>query len=240
MPAISSGKVLITGTNGYITWVIRTLLEQGFSVQGAVCSADKIMHLCELFASYSDKLKFIIVPNITQVHIVGVMEAEMLTVSCRGVFDEAVKGVNAIEHMASPYHFHADNLTVKLLEPTINGTVHILESAHKYGMHNTLVKHIVVTSSMAAVMKVSEEPLLLSELNWNNQAMDDVKKNGCSVSGAAKYHMPKMLAERGVWADFMKTHKGEITWDLAVMKLLLTRGAYDLDLSQCSHDLPTP
>ena len=42
MPAIDSGKVLVTGANGYIaSWIVLTLLQQGYSVRGTVRTAEK-------------------------------------------------------------------------------------------------------------------------------------------------------------------------------------------------------
>lgn len=68
MPAISSGWVLLTGANGYIaTWVIKELLEQGFSVRGTVRSLDKGTHLEEAFKSYGSKFEVVVVPDITKV-----------------------------------------------------------------------------------------------------------------------------------------------------------------------------
>lgn len=68
MPAISSGKVLVTGANGFIAvWVVKTLLEQGFAVRGTVRSESKAAHLRETFASYGDKLEIVIVEDITKV-----------------------------------------------------------------------------------------------------------------------------------------------------------------------------
>ncbi|KAJ6596330.1 hypothetical protein DFH09DRAFT_905482 [Mycena vulgaris] len=196
MPAITSGKVLVSGANGYIAWVVRTLLEEGFSVRGAVRSFDKGKHLSELFAPYGDKFELIVVPDITQ----------------EGAFDEAVKGVDAIEHTASPFHFQADD-PAELLEPAIKGTVGILESALKYGKS---VKRVVVTSSLtsscAAVMNISSEPQVLSELDWNDQAMKEVEDRAV---------LP--LLERTAW-DFVKTHKSEIGWDVSVMNPPLVLG----------------
>jgi hypothetical protein len=48
-------------------WVVRTLLEEGFSVRGAVRSATKGTHLVEQFAAYGDKFELAIVPDITKV-----------------------------------------------------------------------------------------------------------------------------------------------------------------------------
>ncbi|KAJ7351307.1 D-lactaldehyde dehydrogenase [Mycena albidolilacea] len=204
MPAITSGKVLVSGANGYIAvWVVRTLLEHGFSVRGAVRSADKGKHLTQLFAPYGEKFEIVVVPDIT----------------VEGAFDEAVKGVDAIEHTASPFHFQADD-PAELLEPAIKGTVGILESARKYG---TSVKRVVVTSSCAAVLNISTTPQLLSELDWNDQAVQEVEEKGREASAGAKYRTSKTLAERAAW-DFVKKHKGEIGWDVSVMNPPLVVG----------------
>lgn len=68
MPAITSGKVLVSGANGYIAvWIVKFLLAQGFSVRGTVRSEAKTKHLKELFKSYGDKLELVIVEDITRV-----------------------------------------------------------------------------------------------------------------------------------------------------------------------------
>lgn len=59
------------------------------------------------------------------------------------------------------------------------------------------VKRVVVTSSTAAVLNVSTEPQLLSELDWNNQAVEEVAEKGRGASAAAKYRASKTMAERG-------------------------------------------
>ncbi len=72
MPAItpnSNGKVLVSGANGYIAmWVVRTLLERGYSVRGTVRRAEKGKHLYETFKSYGDKLEVVVVEDITKVN----------------------------------------------------------------------------------------------------------------------------------------------------------------------------
>ncbi|KAF8155208.1 NAD-P-binding protein [Mycena galopus ATCC 62051] len=211
MPAITSGKVLVSGANGFVAvWVVRLLLVHGFSVRGAVRSAEKGAHLLELFAPYGDKFELAIVPDIT----------------VEGAFDEAVKGVDAIEHTASPFHFEADD-PAELLEPAIKGTVGILESARKYG---TSVKRVVVTSSCAAVMNISTTPQVLSELDWNDQAVKEVEEKGRAASNQAKYRTSKTLAERAAW-DFVKKHKSEIGWDVSVMNPPLVVGPVIHDVS---------
>ncbi|KAJ7311769.1 hypothetical protein DFH08DRAFT_897584 [Mycena albidolilacea] len=184
-------------------WVVRTLLEEGFSVRGAVRSATKGTHLVEQFAAYGDKFELAIVPDIPK----------------EGAFDEAVKNVDAIAHTASPYHFHADD-PAELLEPAIKGTISILESARRYG---TAVKRVVVTSSTAAVQYDSPNPRVFSELDWDDPAVEEVEKKGRAASNVNKYRASKTLAERAAW-DFVKTHQSTLKWDLAVLNPPLVLG----------------
>lgn len=90
MTAISApAKVLVTGANGYIaTWIIRKLLDRGFSVRGTVRSDSKGKYLLDIFKDEvkSGRFEINIVPDIC----------------ASGAYDEAVKGVAAIEHTAAP------------------------------------------------------------------------------------------------------------------------------------------
>ncbi|KAG7439978.1 NAD(P)-binding protein [Guyanagaster necrorhizus] len=200
MPAIqgkSAAKVLVSGANGYIAiWVVRTLLERGYSVRGTVRSAEKGRHLLDIFKGYGDKIEVVVVEDITT----------------EGAFDEAVKGVDAIAHTASPFHLKAVD-PQELIGPAVKGTVGMLASALKNG---SSVQRIVVTSSCAAILHVSPEPKVFSEVDWNEQSIKEVGEQGKDASGIAKYRASKTLAERAAW-DFYKKHKHEIQWDLAVI-----------------------
>jgi nucleoside-diphosphate-sugar epimerase len=57
MPAVQPpAKVLVTGANGYIAaWVVKALLEEGYSVRGTARSEEKGKHLKKLFSEYGDK-----------------------------------------------------------------------------------------------------------------------------------------------------------------------------------------
>jgi uncharacterized protein YbjT (DUF2867 family) len=69
MPSVTPGsKILVTGANGYIAlWVLRKLLEQGYSVRAQVRSEAKGKHLKEYFKSYADKIELVVVEDITKV-----------------------------------------------------------------------------------------------------------------------------------------------------------------------------
>jgi len=65
MPVVPPpAKVLVTGANGYIAmWLVRILLEQGYTVRGTVRSADKGKHLTGHFGKRGfgpDKLEMVV------------------------------------------------------------------------------------------------------------------------------------------------------------------------------------
>jgi nucleoside-diphosphate-sugar epimerase len=62
-------KVLVSGANGFIAvWVVKTLLEKGYSVRGTIRSIDKGDHLKKLFGQYGEKFELVVVEDITKVH----------------------------------------------------------------------------------------------------------------------------------------------------------------------------
>jgi nucleoside-diphosphate-sugar epimerase len=69
MPVIAPGsKILVSGANAFIAvWLIRSLLEQGYSVRGTVRSMEKSAFLVDMFKSYDDKFELVVVEDITKV-----------------------------------------------------------------------------------------------------------------------------------------------------------------------------
>ncbi len=68
MPAITSGRVLVTGANGYVAvWVLKYLLERSFTVRGTVRSESKAAYLRDYFKAHGDKLELFVVDDITKV-----------------------------------------------------------------------------------------------------------------------------------------------------------------------------
>ncbi|KAI0681948.1 NAD(P)-binding protein [Cerioporus squamosus] len=197
MPAVTSGKVLVTGANGYIAvWVVKSFLDKGFSVRGTVRSESKAGHLRSLFKDFGDKFEVVVVEDITK----------------DGAFDEAVVGVDAIAHTASPFHFKAVE-PEELIVPAVHGTTGILASALKKAPS---VKRIVITSSTAAVLTPYPDPRTFSEEDWNEASIAEVKEKGKDATAIAKYRASKTLAERAAW-DFWNKHKSEVSWDLVVI-----------------------
>ncbi|KAI0795626.1 D-lactaldehyde dehydrogenase [Abortiporus biennis] len=203
MPSIQPpSKVLVTGANGYIAmWVVRTLLENGYFVRGTVRSTSKgdymRKYFTELgFTDLEDKLEIVVVKNI----------------ETPGAFDDAVKGVHAIEHMASPYHYGAED-PKELFGPAISGTVSILQSAQKYG---SSVKRIVITTSTAAMVRPTDLPITFTENDWNEDAIKQVEIHGVQAPGYLKYFASKTLAEKAAF-EFYKKNKEYLSWDLVTI-----------------------
>ncbi|OSD07846.1 NAD-P-binding protein [Trametes coccinea BRFM310] len=223
MPAVTSGKVLITGANGYIAvWIAKTLLDSGFAVRGTVRSESKATHLRGLFKSAGDKFEVVIVEDISKViHTVS------LTVLCRGplltpfiqegAFNDFIEDVVAIVHNATPVHLNAVEPD-EMIIPAVQGTLEILQSAHLRG---TSIQRIVVLSSTATVWRSNPDPsrtLDLDETCWNDEEVTQCHELGRDASPLAKYRASKTLAERAAW-DFMQMYAGEgaLQWDLVAL-----------------------
>ncbi|PPQ91972.1 LOW QUALITY PROTEIN: hypothetical protein CVT25_004547 [Psilocybe cyanescens] len=218
---VTSARVLVTGANGYIAmWVIRTLLEQGYTVRGAVRSEEKGKHLKEYFSNYGDKVECFII----LLRSAGRGQNAMLDAyeQCGqdGAFDEAVKGVDAIEHTASPLpSSNPDpNDTIK---PAVQGTLAVLKSAYKYG---SKVKRIVLTSSAGAIINpVTKPTAVFDETHWADTYVQDIKEKGKDNPDIVKYRASKVLAERAAW-DYYNEHKGDVGWDLVALNPPLVVG----------------
>ena len=92
-PAIEKGAlVLLTGVSGFIaSHTADQLLDAGYKVRGTVRSLDKAHWLYELFDGKYGKGKFEAV--------------EVPDMMSKNAFDEAVKGVDGICHLASVMNF---------------------------------------------------------------------------------------------------------------------------------------
>lgn len=60
------------------------------------------------------------------------------------------------------------------------------------------VKHVVVTSSTAAVNRVEPQKITVTEADWNDQAVQKVKDS--EAPPFIIYQASKVLAERAAWA----------------------------------------
>jgi len=188
-------KVLVTGANGYIAvWIVKILLEQGFSVRGTVRSASKGDYLKKLFEKEGENFEIAVVEDITK----------------DGAFDEAVKGVQGVLHTASPVVMNV-NHPDELIKPAVHGTLSVLNSVNSFG---TEVKRVVVTSSAAAILEPHDPGYIYTEKDWNEFSLKEVEEKQEKAAGIHQYRTSKTLAERSAW-DFVK-EKG-VKWDLVTI-----------------------
>lgn len=129
MPAISEGDlILVTGANGYVASVtIQTFLARGYRVRGTVRDVSKHQWM---LSHYGPNLSLVAVPEM----------------SVPGAFDDAVRGVDGIAHVASRVFFDPD--PHKAIPPVIQSAIGLLEAATK----EPSVKCVVYTSSSGACM----------------------------------------------------------------------------------------
>ncbi|WVQ75184.1 hypothetical protein IAR50_004794 [Cryptococcus sp. DSM 104548] len=197
--------VLVTGASGYIAaHTAREYLRSGFNVRGTVRSDDKGEYLKNLFQGLPGEFTYMLVKDIAQ----------------EGAFDEAVKGVDAVAHMASPFYITKVEDPQELVEPAVQGTTGILKSIQK---NNPSIKRIVVTSSVVAIFSTisNKHPHHYTEADWNKDSIPYITEHGAKDGGLHAYFASKTIAEKALW-DFIEQEKP--TWDAATVNPSLVFG----------------
>lgn len=190
-------KVLVTGANGFISvWICRQLLEAGFAVRGTVRDPSKGDYMANMFKDLgiADKFEYAIVKD----------------VASPTAYDEAVRGVDAVIHTASPVG--GGSKPEDTINPAVQGTISIMSSSLKYGPS---VKRIVVTSSAVSVLEPHDAPYLYTEKDWSESVLRTYEEKGDQTDGVTVYRVSKVMAERAAW-KFMDDHK-EAQFDLVTI-----------------------
>lgn len=173
----TSKPALVTGATGYIAgWVVKYLLAQGITVHAAVrdpSKTDKFAHLTALVKEHPDQLKF--------------FKADLLD---EGAYDEVMAGCGIVFHMASPFTSAFTDAQKELVDPAVNGTRNVLQSANR----TDSVTRVVVTSSLAAIYGdaadcASAPNGTLTEEIWNTT----------STLEHQAYSYSKTQAEKAAW-----------------------------------------
>ena len=205
-PINESKIILLTGINGYIaSHIALILLRKGYTVRGTSRSSSTLTNLVaqaafQPFAS-TGRLQHTVVSDIT----------------APGAFDEAVHGVHAIIHTASPVDFRLKSVD-EFFRPAIGGVQSILQSA--YIENRDRAGHIasfVQLSSIAAIVDRWRYPPI-SEGGAENRAYteEDWNVNGEAIARKSEadgnflpmvaYGASKAAAERSMWT-FVETAK---------------------------------
>jgi dihydroflavonol-4-reductase len=191
---ISSNPILVTGASGFVAiHTIIQLLEQGYKVRATLRTLSGESQVRETISKYvqaNDRLE--IVP--------GNLEQE-------SGWEEAMKNVEYVLHIASPFPLFEPKDEDELIIPAVQGTLRVLRAAHK-----AKVKRVVQVSSNAAISSGHNgENKTFTEEDWTN--LDKV--------GA--YPKSKTLAERAAW-DFINSAENTNKMELVVINPPLILG----------------
>jgi len=186
-----SKPVLVTGATGYVAgWLVKKLLEAGVDVHAAVRNPDKtekVQHLNDLAAKSSASIKY--------------FKSDLMN---PGSYKEAMQGCELVFHTASPFTTDVKDPQKELIDPALNGTANVLQSANEVES----VKRVVVTSSCAAIYTdaidcQSAPNGALTEEIWNTTASLDYQP----------YSYSKTVAEKKAW----EMQKAQSRWDLVTI-----------------------
>lgn len=156
-----SRTVLVTGASGYIAaHVIKEFLNSGYRVVGTVRSESTAAHIRVTHAAYAgDRLSLMIIPDLV----------------APGAFNGAVKDVDGVIHIASPFILNAKDFEKELYGPAVRGTLSVLQAVKDY---NPQIKRVVITSSFASVLDVNaglRSGYTYSREDWNSMSKTEVK-----------------------------------------------------------------
>lgn len=185
---ISSKPILVTGASGFIAiHTIVQLLEQGYKVRGTIRSLAKEAEVRETvskFVQKDDQLE-IVPADLNQDE----------------GWKEAMKNVEYVLHVASPFPLNEPKHEDELIIPAVQGTLRVLHFAHAAN-----VKRVVQVSSNAAISAGhAGENRTFTEDDWSNIE----KKIGA-------YSKSKTLAERAAW-DFINGAENKNKLEMAAI-----------------------
>jgi len=194
----TSKPVLVTGATGFVAgWIVKELLEAGCTVHAAVRDpdqAEKTKHLTDIADATSGNIRF--------------FAADLLQ---DGSYDSAMAGCGVVFHTASPFTIDVEDAQKELVDPAVNGTRTVLESANR----TDTVTRVVLTSSCAAIYgdnaDVAKAP---------NGQLDEAVWNTSSSLEHGAYSFSKTLAERKAW----EINEAQDRWKLVVVNPSLVVG----------------
>ena len=112
-----SQPVMVTGATGYVAgWLVKKLLDEGFTVHAPVRSPDK-----------PEKIKYLEQLAINAPGSIKYFKADLLD---PGSYTEAMKGCQVVFHTASPFTTNVKDPQKDLVDPALEGTLNALDSVN--------------------------------------------------------------------------------------------------------------
>ncbi|KAJ4751020.1 Dihydroflavonol-4-reductase [Rhynchospora pubera] len=169
-----SKVVCVTGASGFIgSWLVRDLLERGYTVHATVQNLDddgETKHLKVIDGAAS------------HLHLFQIDLLDPTSIY------NAIKGTNGVFHLASPFVLTAKDPQKDIVELAVQGTLNVLRAAKDCG-----IKRVILTSSTVAMAPNPHWPVdaVITEDCWGD--VETLKKN------ELWYNLSKTLSEKAAW-----------------------------------------
>lgn len=174
-----SQTILLTGITGFIAKRIAfDLLEAGYTVRGSLRSTKR-----------ADEVREALSPRLSDTSALDRLSFVELDLSRDAGWTEAMEGVDALFHTASPFPMTQPRDENDIIKPAVDGTLRALKAAQAAG-----VTRVVLTSSVVAI-EAKEKSGAYTEGDWSDT----------SHPKSSAYYKSKTLAERAAW-DFVAEH----------------------------------
>ncbi|MCJ1439041.1 hypothetical protein MMC27_008431 [Xylographa pallens] len=194
--------VFLTGASGFVaSQIMAGLVERGYLITASVRTLAKAGQVLALHPSWARQLTFVYVADVAQD---GVFD---------DIFTKAKQPFDYVIHTASPVSFSVTDFQRDLIDPAVQGTVGILQSAHTHG--GPQLKRFVLLGSAVSCLdsfqdiSVAGKPY--TEKDWNPVTAAQAISSRNPVLG---YNASKKLAEQAAWS-LMESQKP--VFDLAVI-----------------------
>ncbi|KAG7108705.1 putative uncharacterized oxidoreductase like protein [Verticillium longisporum] len=184
--------ILVTGATGFIgAHIVDVFLSRGLRVRGATRSLAKGHLMMQSRPQYASKLDFVQVADFAE----------------GGDFSEAVKDVDAVVHVASPFSYDTKDNEKELILPAMAGVKAILAAAAS----NPNITRLVLTSSFASIMDANRSAppyFTYTGDDWN--PLTYAEAAAPSAPAFLAYRGSKLFAERAAW-DFVAAREPAFT-----------------------------
>lgn len=165
--------ILLTGISGFIAkHIALQLLNAGYAVRGTIRSPRR-----------ADEVRTAIAPHLLQPQAIENLTFHTADLEHDAGWAEAMQGVAAVMHTASPFPIKTPKHPDDLIRPAVEGTRRVLKAAAAAS-----VMRVIVTSSTVAVVDETSRGMQ-DESNWCN----------LNAPGTSAYGRSKTLAEQTAW-----------------------------------------
>ncbi|MDF1547758.1 MAG: NAD-dependent epimerase/dehydratase family protein [Bacteroidales bacterium] len=192
MTEINKNKpVMVTGATGYVAgWIVKKLLDEGYTVHAAVRNPDD-----------KEKLKYLDEIALNAKGDIVYFKSDLLS---PGSYDEAMKDCELVFHTASPFTSKIKDPQKDLVDPALLGTQNVLDSVNR----TESVKRVVLTSSCVAIIGDAKDCQA-----YPNGTATEEHWNTTSTLHHQPYAYSKTVAEKKAW----EINEQQNRWDLVVI-----------------------